>query len=78
MEISEEKVQAAAEEIKLYLELHGLKYEEIEAALIKVSAWYITSFVEEHDLPRVPEYLKNWGGALQSEVGRITKQRYGR
>lgn len=76
MAVSKEKAEKAAQELFAELKKKGLLYEEMSMALILQSAYYITSFVEAHDMHRIPENIEAWSTALRHVVDDVLKKRY--
>lgn len=76
MAVSREKAEKAAQELFAELKKKGLLYEEMSMALIFQSAYYITSFMEAHDMHRIPENIEAWSQELRRAVNEILKKRY--
>ena len=76
MAISPEKAKAAAKDIYKILNERGLNYEEIEIALMQMTAWDMTRLLERHDIHRVPGYMWKWATCLSTYVMGVLKERY--
>lgn len=76
MAIDPEKAKTVAKELYKLLYERDLKLEEIQIALLHMTAWDMTSLLEGHDVHRVPGHLWNYGRALESYVTEVLKKRY--
>ncbi len=76
MAVSKEKAEKVAHELFAELKGKGLLYEEMSMALILQSAYYITSFMEAHDMHRIPQHIEEWSAGLRHVVDDILKKRY--
>lgn len=76
MAVSKEKAEKVAQELFAELKKKGLLYEEMSTALILQSAYYITFFVEAHDMHRIPENIEAWSKGIRDAVDEILKKRY--
>ncbi len=76
MEASREKAEKLAQELLAELKKRDIKLEEMSMALIFQSAYYITSFIDSHDLHHIPRHIEDWSTGLRRVVDEILKKRY--
>ncbi len=76
MAASREKARKLAQELFVELNKMGVTPEEMSMALIFQSAYYITAFMEAHDLHRIPQHIEEWSKGLQRIVDEILEKRY--
>ena len=76
MAINREKAKAAARDIYKLLNERDLNYEEVQIALMQMTAWDMTRLLEAHDIHRVPGYMWNWATCLYTYITGVLKERY--
>ncbi len=76
MAISPEKAKAVAKDIYKLLNERGLNYEEVQIALMQMTAWDMTRLLEIQDVHRVPGYMWKWATCLYTHVIGVLKERY--